>query len=279
MPPATALLPLPEALYPDSDGLPMADNTIQYRYITTIKGGLEAQYDARPDVFVAGDLLWYAREGDPSESAAPDTMVVFGRPKGDRRSYQQWREGGIPPQVVFEILSPNHTPPEMDRKLAFYERNGVDEYYLFDPDTTRLAGWLRGSWGLQVINRMPGWVSPRLGVRFQLEGDELVLYGTDGRAFVSYEELVRDRNRAEEAQAFAEWERNRAEEARLRERTERERAEQERARAEQERDQFRAEQESAERERDQARAERERERERAARLVAQLRALGLDPDG
>jgi Uma2 family endonuclease len=32
-------------------------------------------------------------------------MVVFGRSKGDRGSYQQWKEDNIPPQVVFEILS------------------------------------------------------------------------------------------------------------------------------------------------------------------------------
>ena len=35
-------------------------------------------------------------------------MVVFGRPKGYRGSYRQWEEGGIAPQVVFEILSPGN---------------------------------------------------------------------------------------------------------------------------------------------------------------------------
>ncbi len=40
-------------------------------------------------------------------------MVAFGRPKGERGSYQQWKENNIPPQVVFEILSPGNTQTEM----------------------------------------------------------------------------------------------------------------------------------------------------------------------
>ena len=50
---------VPEIIYPDSDGQPIADNTRQYRWIVTIHGDLEAQYAEDPDVFVAADLLWY----------------------------------------------------------------------------------------------------------------------------------------------------------------------------------------------------------------------------
>jgi Uma2 family endonuclease len=57
-------------------------------------------------LFVAGDLLWYPVEGDNKLRQAPDVMVVFGRPKGDRGSYKPWEEDNIPPQVVFEILLP-----------------------------------------------------------------------------------------------------------------------------------------------------------------------------
>src|SRR5436305_3274193 len=118
--------------YPDSDGKPMADNTRQFEYITMIKCGLEALVRDDPNVFVAGDLLWYPVEGDNTIRAAPDVMVVFGRPKSCRRSYQRWREGGIAPQVVFEIISPGNRPAEMTRKFQFYERYGVEEFYLYD---------------------------------------------------------------------------------------------------------------------------------------------------
>jgi len=123
-----------DIIYPESDGQPMAENTLQFESITTIKGGLDAVFLDQPDVFVAGDLFWYPVEGRPDIRTAPDVMVVFGRPKKHRGSYLQWMEEGIPPKVTFEVQSPGNRPGEMVRKFQFYERYGVDEYYIYDPD-------------------------------------------------------------------------------------------------------------------------------------------------
>ena len=120
--------------YPDSDGKPLSENTLQFQWIVTLQGGLDDLFRDRPDVFVAGDLLWYAVEGHPDVRQAPDAMVAFGRPKGYRGSYMQWVENNIPPQVVFEVLSPGNRAGEMIRKFDFYERHGVEEYYIYDPD-------------------------------------------------------------------------------------------------------------------------------------------------
>ncbi len=95
-------------IYPENDGEPMADNTKQFGWIVTIKENLELLFADDPNVFVAGDLLWYPVYGDNKTLQAPDAMVVFGRPKGDRGSYKQWEEDNIAPQVVFEILSPGN---------------------------------------------------------------------------------------------------------------------------------------------------------------------------
>lgn len=153
---------------------------------------------------MAGDLFWYPVEGKPKIVNAPDVMVVFGRPKGDRGSYQQWNEAGIAPQVVFEILSPSNTQNEMDLKLLFYERYGVEEYYIYNPDSNHLQGWLRGEEGLDVIPNMVDWVSPRLGIRFGLSADNLDIFRPDGERFLSYLEisqrLEEQRQRAEEAE-------------------------------------------------------------------------------
>lgn len=181
--------PKPEIVYPESDGKPMADNTRQFRYIVTIQGGLDALFRDDPDVFVASDLLWYPVEGNNQVRVAPDVMVAFGRPKGDRGAYLQWREGNIAPQVVFEVLSPGNTPLEMARKLNFYERYGVEEYYVYDPDRGELAGWRRVGDKFEEVTPMEGWISPRLGVRFNLEGAELVLTRPDGRRFETFVEL------------------------------------------------------------------------------------------
>ncbi len=203
-----------EVVYPESDGKPMADNTKQFRWIVVIEQNLEWMFQDADDVLVAGDLLWYPVEGNNKLSTAPDAMVVFGRPKGDRGSYQQWNEGNIAPQVVFEILSPCNTKREMERKLLFYHSYGVEEYYLYDPDRNRLKGWCRSEDGLlEGIEWMEGWVSPRLEIRFEM-GDELQLYRPDGTPFVSFAEINQRaetaEQRAETAEQQLEQERQRA---------------------------------------------------------------------
>jgi Uma2 family endonuclease len=217
-----------QIVYPDSDGKPMADNTLQFQWIVTTKEGLERAYRDRPNVFVAGDLLWYPVEGHPEICQAPDTLVVFGRPKGYRGSYKQWEEGGIAPQVVFEILSPNNRVGEMERKLRFYDRYGVEEYYIYDPDHVELFGRRRENGDLKIIAEMDGWISPLLGIRFDMSGPELVIYGPDGRRFLTYQELAQQNDQLAQQN-------------------------------------------------DHLLRERDAERQRIERLIAQMRAMGLEP--
>ena len=129
-----------DLLFPDSDGQPLADNTEQYEWIVKIKENLEMIFVDNPNVFIAGDLLWYPLKSTLVGTVAPDVMVAFGRPKGRRGYYRQWREENIAPQVVFEILSPSNTKAEITRQLEFYDRYGVEEYYLYAPDRLRFQG-------------------------------------------------------------------------------------------------------------------------------------------
>jgi len=204
----------PEVIYPDSDGQPMANNTEQFRWIVVIQQNLDWLYANDLNVFVAGDLFWYPIEGRNTIVNAPDVMVAFDRPKGKRGSYQQWNEAGIAPQVVFEILSPSNSQDEMDRKLLFYDRYGVEEYYIYNPANNQLRGWLRGEAGLDVISSMANWVSPRLRIRFDLSGDELQIYRPDETRFSSYVEicqlLEQERQRAQQAEAALEAEKRRS---------------------------------------------------------------------
>lgn len=232
-----------EVIYPESDGQPMADNTLQFQWIVMLKNGLDALFADDPNVFVAGDLLWYPVEGDNKTRQAPDVLVAFGRPKGYRGSYQQWHENNIPPQVVFEILSPGNTMTEMVRKFRFYELYGVEEYYIYDPDHNEFSGWLRQGMGLEPIDPIDNWVSPRLGIRFVTTEDELVVVRPDGERFLTYVEIFK-------------------------------RHEQERQRAEQEYQRAEREYQRAEQGWERANLE----RQRAERLAEQLRKLGIDPD-
>lgn len=203
----------------------MADNTLQYEWIVTIKGGLDLEVAD----FVAGDLLWYPVEGDPKTRIAPDVLVAFGRPKGHRGSYRQWEEGGVAPQVVWEILSPGNTHAEMHRKHIFYQTYGVEEYYIYDPDEKEIMGWIRKENLLQPIPVMLGWVSPRLGIRFDLDEQGLLLFHRDGRRFLSFQQLG-EKAAAEEARRKEAEERAQGAEARAQEALET--AARERARAE-----------------------------------------------
>lgn len=191
-------------IYSDTDGQPMADNTRQFQWIVTIKENLDLLFADNSNVFVAGDLLWYPIEGNNTIRRAPDVMVVFGRPKGYRGSYQQWQEDNIPPQVVFEILSPGNTIKEMAAKLQFYQRYGVEEYYLYDPEKVDFAGWQIMDGKLTIIEEIQGWVSPRLGVRFEM-AEELQIFTPTGERFLTFVELgqklQQEKRRAEQAEA------------------------------------------------------------------------------
>ncbi|WP_204103705.1 MULTISPECIES: Uma2 family endonuclease [Spirulina sp. CCY15215] len=207
-----------EFLYPDSDGKPLADNTIQLRLIFTIKGGLDALFKDRNDVFIAADLFWYPVkltqqeiiEQEEPQRQAPDVMVVFGRPKGDRGSYLQWKEDNIAPQVAFEILSPGNRKKDMETKFKFYQEHGIEEYYLYNPKKNRLQGWLRKGKKLKEISQMEGWTSPLLGIRFTTLEEDLVLFRPDGEPFVDYVGVVEQRDLQKQRAILAENERDRA---------------------------------------------------------------------
>jgi Uma2 family endonuclease len=182
-------LPVAAVIYPDSDGKPMADNTEQFQWIVTIKENLELIYADDPNVFVAGDLLWYPVEGNNTICQAPDALVALTRPKGYRGSYKQWAENNVPPQVVFEILSPSNRRGEMAKKLQFYNRYGVEEYYEYDPYKVELIGWQRQGGSLEVIESIDNWVSPQLGIRFVITPETWEIYRPDGGRFLTYVEL------------------------------------------------------------------------------------------
>lgn len=143
-------------------------------------------------------------EGSVKTRQAPDVMVIFGRPKGKRGSYKQWEENNIPPQVVFEILSPGNRSQEMAKKLLFYQRHGVEEYYVYHPEKIELTGFFLQKEWLEDIEEINNWVSPRLGIRFEITSSNLEIYYPDGKKFLTFLEL---NQRAEKEYKRAEQER------------------------------------------------------------------------
>ncbi|WP_083822781.1 Uma2 family endonuclease [Haliscomenobacter hydrossis] len=186
-------------IYPESDGKPMAENTLQFEWIALIKLNLEACFVQQPDVFIAADLFWYPVEGNGGIRVAPDVMVALGRPKGHRGSYIQFLEDNIAPQVIFEILSPGNTRAEMAKKLKFYANYGALEYYVYDPDHNKLEIYTRHHDQLYPHAYQDVWVSPLLQVKFEWTTETLLLSKPNGEPFLSYLELVEFHDQAIEA--------------------------------------------------------------------------------
>ncbi|MEM9220245.1 MAG: Uma2 family endonuclease [Cyanobacteria bacterium P01_F01_bin.150] len=228
-----------DVLYPDSDGKPMAENTVQYRWIVRLVSNLKRLLQDQT-AFVAGDLLWYPVQGStpPVPAQAPDAMVVLGRPDGDRGSYKQWEEENIAPQVVFEILSPSNTSGEMLIKQAFYSQYGVLEMYFYNPSTDDFWGLVRNdaSQGFTPVTLLNfPWVSPLLDIRFEMFEDGLAVFYPNGEQFRDLNEFAQECDQAK-----------------------------------QERDQARQERDKVQEERDQIQQERDR-------ALAKLKELGIDP--
>src|SRR5262249_18422295 len=92
-----------------------------------------------------------------------------------------------------------------------------EEYYIYDPDSGAIEGWRRRGRGLKKIGRMAGYVSPRLGIRFEpgKGPNNLMIFRPDGNPFLTYVQLMEqfeaERQRAEAERQRAEAERQRAE--------------------------------------------------------------------
>lgn len=81
---------------------------------------------------------------------APDVAVIKGEVQRRRRSWTVG-ETGLAPQVVFEIASKETWRNDLQKKPQKYYHMGVEEYYLYDPESPqylkykghRLVGWRR----------------------------------------------------------------------------------------------------------------------------------------
>ncbi len=305
---------IPDVFYPESDGMPMADNALQFRWMSLLRWNADALLRHDRYVLVSADHLIYPVRGNPSIRIAPDVYIAFGTEKGDRGSYRVWEEGNVFPQVIFEVYSPSNTHAEMQLKREFCAQYGAEEFYIIYPEYPNDAeAWLRSGEEFVRVPEVNGFVSPRVGFRFVLEDGQLTVFGPDGREWKSPDVTLREledsesdrdsaltraekeHTRAEREREHAQYERTRADKERAHAEAESKRAEAECKRAEAERERAEAERERAEAERERAEAERERaenqrvradsetaraesESTRAERLAEKLRQLGIDPN-
>ena len=71
----------PAIVYPDSDGKPMAENTLQFRWIVTIKEGLDRAFRSgatSSSLETCSGTRWK----ETRDLSRPGRLVAFGRPEG-----------------------------------------------------------------------------------------------------------------------------------------------------------------------------------------------------
>jgi Uma2 family endonuclease len=214
------LTPAPPAQqidYPERDGKPMAETDTHRQAMTDTIQTLADFFRDQPDVYVAGNLLLYYEEGNPKASVAPDVFVVFGVPKGLRRTYKLWEERQAP-AVVIEFTSRSTRLEDQGEKRVVYSWLGVREYFLCDPLAEYLNPPLQGyrlvEGDFVRLDAEPdgALASEVLGMRLQREGGRLrLIEAATGEPLLWPDEVAAARRAAE-----AELERLRAEIARLR---------------------------------------------------------------
>jgi Uma2 family endonuclease len=129
--------------YPTSDGRPMAESTLHRKVMADLIAALEHRYEDDPGVWAGGNLLLYFEQGNPRASVSPDVLLVRGIEKWDRPLYKLWEEGR-PPDFVIEVTSSSTRREDVSKKKDLYERLGVLEYFLFDPEGDYLKPRLQG---------------------------------------------------------------------------------------------------------------------------------------
>ncbi len=227
--------------YPETDGKPMGETDLHIKLLLNLRFVLDGFFARDSQVYVGSNLLFYYEPGNPRKFVVPDVFVVRGVSKGDRRIYKLWEEGRAP-NVVIEIASRETKKADLNSKLHLYERLGVAEYYVFDPEYRYVKppfrAWrLNGGKYVEIAITDGRVRSDELGLELVNTGQTLrLLDPTTGQLLLTPEEETAARQREAEA-------RQREAEARQREAEARQQAE-----------------------------------ARAERLAAKLRELGVDPD-
>ena len=286
-PPPAGVVPGPLE-YPDSDGRFLPENPLQANAIVELRSNLKQHFRDRPDVVVEGDMFLYYEKGQADERlvrgkrvgkfVAPDVIVVLDHDLGGRGTYKLWEEGK-PPDFALEVISPSSEVRNRETKRDLYERIGIGEYFVFQPDTRRagprLVGYELKKRGYERLGPqvgLPGSVrSDVLGVSLRPEGALLRLRDLrSGTDYLWNVEVIQEKEAEAAARQVAEAARREAEHKAQREAAARREAEHKA-----EREAAARRQEATARREAEHRAEREaaaRREEAAARREAEHRA-------
>ena len=121
-------------VFRDADGYLLEDGMSQTdRHMSQTTLWYHALKRRLPAATVCSDLPLHYRRGDTDATLVPDLFVALRAPRLEgRRFYKLWEHPV--PDLVIEMLSESTSGNDVGPKRATYERLGVREYWLFDPE-------------------------------------------------------------------------------------------------------------------------------------------------
>ena len=122
-----------EVYYPTEERKKMGETDFHYQQIELMFQMLRLFFESRKDVYFASDIMFYYEEGNANKRFAPDLMVCFGISNKKRRSYKRWEEK-VMPSVIIEVASEATWEKDVTTKRRLFEKLGVVEYYVIDPE-------------------------------------------------------------------------------------------------------------------------------------------------
>ncbi|HEX9943973.1 MAG TPA: Uma2 family endonuclease [Thermoanaerobaculia bacterium] len=233
-PAVSALAPLPfELVYSDGEPLESEWHTVQIPLLKEVIRQAMAER-GQSDFFVGGNMFvyysveqaWDVARGKPY-FRGPDVFWVGGvEPKGFRKAWVSWEEGGRLPEVIVELLSPSTEEIDRTVKKDIYARIfRTPEYYLCESQGRGLEGFeLAGlAYRPMAPDEQGRFWSQQLGAFLGLwhgvmegkEGDFVRLFRADGSLVPTKAEAERQRVEAANQRAEAANQRAEAAEAEL----------------------------------------------------------------
>ena len=164
-------------------------------------------FEPRTDVFLSPNMNLYYEEGNPNKWYAPDLLIAFGVSNHERSSYQIWKEE-VFPQVIFEVASDKTWDNDVGKKYRDYERSGVEEYYILDPEFEYLPAPLmafhRQGGRLVLVQITDDKIfSPRLGLEIVRTENTFRLFNPQTKEFLQTLGEAEEKQKISELRAIA----------------------------------------------------------------------------
>lgn len=123
---------------------PEMESSLHYAQLALLVSCLEWLWRDRTNFFIGANLtIYFSRQQLKNRDfRGPDFFLVKNTEKRPRRSWVTWEEGGQYPDIIIEILS--DATAKVDRTLKkelYQDRFRTPEYFWFSPETLELEGY------------------------------------------------------------------------------------------------------------------------------------------